>query len=250
MLETLNYARFYAATDPNTIYACQNANGIACDGSVLAPGTNWTVNYFSQGTSAFGVLNDYASVFLTGDNSLGGFPSFESTGARSGYRDTYTIAGGSGMGTIDFTFAVTGTTTQSGGASSGGDFQFVPIVNGQEDFGELQQYGVVNGVATIPVSFTFNQPIEFTIYFYALAQVAGWVPGSSATADFSRTAILDQTVVHDSQGQIVPNFSIESASGTAYGANGVIPEPATTAFVASSLVLFWFCRAVARRRDI
>src|ERR1035438_5245736 len=70
ILETLNYARFYSATDPNVSYACQNANGVACNGSVLAAGTNWTVNYDSAGTAGFGVLHDYASVFLTGDNSL------------------------------------------------------------------------------------------------------------------------------------------------------------------------------------
>ena len=242
ILETLNYARFYSASDPNVSYACQNTNGVACNGAALAPGTNWTVNYFAQGTAGFGVLHDQASVFLTGDNSLGAFPSFESTGARSGYQDTYTIAGGTGSGTIDFAFQVTGTTASVGGGSAGALFQYVPVVNGREQFGQAVGYGVINGSATIPVSFTFNQPTTFTIYFYALAQISVWSSGSSATADFSHTAILDQIVVLDSQNQVVPDFTIASASGTSYGPQGVVPEPASVVLLASSIVVLWFIR--------
>jgi len=239
ILETLNYARFYVATDPNVSYACENTNGVACNGSVLAAGTNWTVNYDSTGTANFGVLRDYASVFLTGDNSLGAFPSLESTGARSGYQDTYTIGGGTGSGTIDFTFQVAGTATSAGGGLGSDSFQYVPVVGGQEQFGSSAvSYAVINGNATIPVSFTFGQPITFTIYFYALAQIYTWEAGSSATAAFSDTAVLDQIVVLNSQGQPVPGFTIVSASGTSYGADGVVPE-LVLSFQWSALFCCW-----------
>jgi hypothetical protein len=241
LLETLNYARFYAASDPNVSYACQNTSGVACNGSVLAPGTNWTVNYFAQGSASFGVLRDQASVFLTGDNSLGGFPSFESTGARSGYQDTYLISGGNGSGTIDFIFHVTGTTSSVAGGFGNEQFQYVPVVGGHEQFGpSTRSYGVVGGTATIPVTFTFDQPISFTIYFYALAQIFEWQPGSAATADFSHTAVLDQIVVLDSQQQVVPSFDIVSASGTRYGVDGVVPEPRTVILSGASLLALCF----------
>ena len=37
MLETLNYVRFYPATDPKAFTDCSNTNGVACDGSVKHP---------------------------------------------------------------------------------------------------------------------------------------------------------------------------------------------------------------------
>lgn len=232
VLETLNYARFYSATSPNVFYACANTNGVDCSGSVVAPGTDWTVNYFARSAAAFGLMRDQASVLLTGDNSLGPFPSFESTGARSGYRDTYTIAGGTGTGTIDFTFTVSGSATSTGGASAGDLFQYVPVVSGEEDFGSQVNYPVSNGTATVAVPFTFGQPTELTIYFYALAQVFAWQEGSSAAAGYFDTALLDHIVVLDSQNNVVPNFNIVAESGTFYGPDGVAPEPATLALLA------------------
>lgn len=243
ILETLNYARFYPATSPNVSYACQNTNGVACDGSVVALGTNWTVNYFAQGTADYGVLRDQATVSLTGDNSLGAFPSLESTGARSGYQDTYTIGGGTGTGTIEFFFQVTGTTSSAGGALGNPLFQYVPVVDGQEQFDQQVNYAVVNGTAEISVPFTFNQPDTFTIYFYALAQINNWESESSASADFSHTAILDQIVVLDSQNNVVPDFTIASASGTPYGPNGVLtPEPPPIILILGSLPVIWLLR--------
>lgn len=239
MLETANYARFYGPTDPSAFYACVKTSGVACDGAIKAPGTNWTVNYYSQGTAAFGVLRDSASVFLTGDGSLGAFPSIESTGARSGYRDTYTISGGTGSGVVNFSFAVTGTASRTPGAGAGALFQYVPVVAGNEDFGHAMDYTVIDGAATVPVPFTFDEVNEFVIYFYALAQVFSWRDGASAVADYSHTAILDRISVSDSFGADVPNFSIAAGSGTHYSANGVLPEPST-----SLLLLAAFAAAV------
>ena len=76
----------------------------------------------------------------------------------------------------------------------------------------------------------------------AALMIFAWSSGSSATADFSHTAILDQIVVLDSQNQVVPNFSIASASGTSYGPQGVVPEPASVVLLASSIVVLWFIR--------
>jgi hypothetical protein len=68
--ETLSYARFFAASDPRTWYACEQPGG-ACAGSVLAPDTKWTAHYASHASADFGVMHTYASVQLSGDGSLG-----------------------------------------------------------------------------------------------------------------------------------------------------------------------------------
>jgi hypothetical protein len=94
----------------------------------------------------------------------------------------------------------------------------------------------VNGSTTIPIEFTFGSPIEFDIDFYALAQIYQWVPGASATADYSHTAVLNRITVQDSLGQLVPSFTIQSESGTAYGANGVVPEPSTISLMTIALL--------------
>jgi uncharacterized repeat protein (TIGR01451 family) len=157
-ISTLNYARFHAASDPDVSYACQNTNGMACNGSALAPGTNWTVNYFSHATGNFGLLRGQSTVFLTGDDSLGGlqgigsFPSLESTGARSSFRDGLTIAGGSGTGTLNLIFTVVGFGSATAGQLGASEFQYVPVVAGQPDRSLQASYGVVNGSATIPDS--------------------------------------------------------------------------------------------------
>lgn len=222
-LETLNYARFYTATDPNVIYACANTDGTPCNGNVLAPGTNWTVNYVSSSSAGYGVLRGQASVYLTGDNSLGAFPSFVSIGGRAGFLDTLTITGGSGTGTAYFTFQVTGTSGATPGQSGRPQFQWVPVVNGSLDFNAQRNFAVDSaGTAVVSFPFTFNAPTEFGIYFYALAQIFSWVPGASAFADYSSTAILARIDIQTSSGAFVPNFSIQSASGTAYTENGAV----------------------------
>lgn len=241
-LETLNYARFYGAADPRVVYACENTNGVACNGSARVPGTNWTANYYSQGSGMFGVLKNQASVVVTGNASGGTFPSFMSVGSRSGFRDSYTIGGGSGAGTLSFSFGVTGDTAAGPGAFAGSTFQWVPASNGESDWNNVIGFGVVDGRATVNIPFVFNQAMEGTLYFYALAQVFQFQQ-TAAMADFSHTAILDAIYIENAEGLRLTDFQITSASGTAYTANGVVPEPATLAlFGAAFFALLWFRR--------
>lgn len=240
LLETDNYVRFYGATDPRVVYACDHADGSACDGSVVVPGTNWTVNYHAQGSSAFGILKDHAQLTMTGDDTLGGFPSFVSVGARSGYSDSYLITGSTGQGVAQFTFNVSGSTDASANAAAGSLLQYIPIVDGQHEWAQQLNFGVLNGKATVSIPFTFGQAFEGAIYFYALAQVWQFDAPAFADADFSHTAILSGIDVVDAQGAPV-DFAITTESGTDYGPGGVLPEPSTAllagaAFAAMSCV--------------
>lgn len=249
MLETFNFIRFYGPADPAAVYPCENYDGTACSGSAQAPGTNWTVQYTSSGSASYGVLRDFASSTLNGDDSLGAFSSYSSTGARSGFRDVYTFGGGSGAGVADFVFSVSGTTSQEGGAYASGVFQYVPVVGGAEDWTAAQVFtATIGSPSVVPVDFTFGQPTEFTIFFYALSEIWNWVPGSDATADFTHTAVLSGIDVYDEQNTPVDGFTIASASGTRYTANGVLSEPGSMCLAAIALCLV-AVQHTSRRRN-
>lgn len=243
VLSTLSYVRLHGPSDPDLINVCANTNGDPCLGSVLAPGTNWTLNYSSESSATYGVLRSKASAFLTGDDSLGPltgvgtFPTLASVGGRASFQDVYTIGGGTGTGTLYFTFAVTGTSSQTKGQSGRAQFNMVPVTGGGLDYGKQVSFPVVKGAATVGVPFTFGTPVEFSIDFYALAQIFSWVPGAAATADFSNTAVLDVISVKNSASQDVPSFTIKAASGTQYYAGGIVPEPATGWLMAVGLMV-------------
>jgi uncharacterized repeat protein (TIGR01451 family) len=228
---TLNYVQFHGPSDPDQIEVCSNGAG-PCSGEVLAPGTNWTVHYDADSNSAFGVLRATASLFLTGDDTLGGlqgvgsFPSLVSATARSSFKDGFTISGGAGTGTALLTFTVNGTTSATAGQSGLAQFAFVPVVAGQPDYSHQIVYPVVNGAAAISIPFTFGVPVEFEVDFDAIAQITSWVAGALVDVDYSHSASLSAIAVTNSQGATVPSFTIQAESGTSYTANGVsIPKP-------------------------
>jgi hypothetical protein len=228
---THNYVRFFdLPTDPSTI-ACSAPNGVPCSGSVVAPGTNWTVNYFADARADYGILRAKSSIYLTGDNSLGPlnggavpFPSLATAGGLSSFREGLWVSGGQGTGTMYLTFTVTGTSSQTPGTVGWAAVQYIPIVNGRPDFAHSVLTGVApDGTATVPVPFTFNQLVEFQISFYALSQIyTGWTAGASVSADYSNTAVLSRIAVKDGSGLALSNFSIATVSGTPFGANGVV----------------------------
>jgi hypothetical protein len=258
LLLTYNYVRYYNLPADHSTYACEHPNGPACIGSSVAPGTNWTVNYASDSSAQFGILRAQAQFFLTGDNSLGAlnggavpFPNLLSVGARAGFRDSLTVQGGTGQGTMSFQFSVTGTSSASGGATARPVVQYVPIVAGSEDFNNAILYNVVNGIATVPLTFTFGQPTEYEIFFYALTQIfsnQGWASGSAANADYFHTATLTGIDVRDAGGSAVNGFSIISGSGTQYGVNGVVPEPSTYSLVGLGTLALAAIRVRGKKR--
>jgi hypothetical protein len=211
---------FRVATDPNTVYACEHTNGIPCYGSAKAPDTNWVVNYQSSSDAKTGVLHAFADTYLTGDDSLGPFDTFESTGARAGFSETVVVRGGTGTGTLHFSFSVTGTGSNTPGQSGRPQFQYVPIENGEWKWDLQQNFLVRNGAITMSVPITFDQPVSFAIEFYALAQIFDWVEGAAAHADY--TAVLTGISVTDAGGRNV-EFTLDAASAVPYDDSGVDP---------------------------
>jgi len=118
-----------------------------------------------------------------------------SLGGRASFRDVFIIGGGTGTGTLKLTFQVTGTSSNTAGQTGRPTFAYVPVVGGALDYGHQISFSVVNGSSTVSIPFTFGQPIEFDVDFYALAQIFQWVTGASASADYSHTAILNAIVV-------------------------------------------------------
>ena len=73
---------------------------------------------------------------------------------------------------------------------------------------------------------------------------------TQVSANFLSTMLLTGITVLDSQGRAVPNFTIQSESGTVYGENGVVPEPASAALLALGVLaigVFRVRRSAARR---
>jgi hypothetical protein len=253
LLLSYTYVRYYSVpSDPST-YACSLDNA-SCTGSTTAPGTNWTVNYSTAAATDYGVLRANSSLYLTGDDSMGPLdggdvplPHFVSVGARAGYQDSYTVSGGTGSGTLDLQFTVDGTSSATPGAAAGPLFQLVPVLAGVPQWDSALGYSVgADNTATVPLAFTFGQPVEYVVWFYALSQVYdvnAWTTGTRASADYFDTAVLTGIRAFDSSGEPISSFSIASASGTHYGASGVEPAPEP-----GSLVLFGMgLTAVVRR---
>jgi hypothetical protein len=231
-LHTYNYARlFYVPDDPST-YVCSIEDGPPCEGSVVAPGTAWIVNYSADSQADFGVLRAKASVYLTGDGSLGpllggpgDWPSLFSVGGRAGFQEGLLVGGGTGSGTLDLLFTVTGSSLQTPGTSGRPLFQLLQSVGSEQDWSFVAGFSVgADGTARVSTPFTFGEPFEVMVWFYALAQIlfeSGWTDGASVSADYFSTAVLTGIVVRDGTGEPVPDFTIRSFSGMTYDGHGV-----------------------------
>ena len=232
-----DFATFYPGGSTNAINACHNV-GAPCSGSALAPGTNWTVTYLSQASAvSIALFGAEATVTLTGDNSLGSFPSSFESAARVGEQDTVTMGGGSGTGTLDFLYQVSGPASATGGAIAAAEFAYVPIVSGVLQYSNQTFFGVgPSGLADVIIPFTFGTPQAFDIDFYALADILSWTTGSSASANYFDPVVLQSLVVRDSSGAIIPHAPISSTSGFAYQSFEA-PEPGTLVLCAFALVL-------------
>jgi hypothetical protein len=241
ILSTENAAGFPTDT------VCLTTNAAACSGSALAPGTNWTLNYFAQSSANYGILRAEGDVAVTGDNSLGAYPYDGSALGFAAFQDTLTVTGGTGTGTLNLAFDVSGTSSITPGGSVDVLFQLLPVVGGNLDFAKATFVHLpASGPTIVPIAFTFGAPTGFQLGFVAEVDILTWQSGASAHADYFDTAILDGITVTDSLGNNVASFGITSESGTAYGPNGVVPEPASIYLVCGGFLVFGVGRRLRR----
>jgi len=205
------------------------------------------MNYFAQSAAGYGILRAEGDVYLTGDNSLGAYSGGGVAFGGSSFQDTLTVTGGTGSGTLNLEFDVSGTSSTTPGGSAATFLSLVPLVGGQLDFANSKIDQVdANGQYTLPIAFIFGLPIEFQVGMVSNADINIWQTGASAHADYLDTAILNGITVTDNLNNNVPNFGITSESGTAYGPDGVVPEPASIYLVCGGFLVFGVRRRLRR----
>jgi len=102
---------------------------------------------------------------------------------------------------------------------------------------QIQDYtSSVSGSFSFPDLFTFTYGTPFDLFF-SLAAVDHYTGSGSATADFTNTLRLSSLQLFGPDGQPVTGATFTSASGTQYGPNGVVPEPASALLLGSAAVL-------------
>lgn len=111
--------------------------------------------------------------------------------------------------------------------------------------GFTMSQGAVQGegqFSSVQIPFTWGKSADLTV---GLAGVS--FPATGSTLDVLLNAVLSGIKVYDSSGNLLTNFNINAASGSAYSANGVSPTstpiPAAAWLFGSGLIgLIGFCR--------
>lgn len=90
------------------------------------------------------------------------------------------------------------------------------------------------------ISFQPGVEFNFALQFGEAARIytgSATTENTEVSANFLSTMLLTGITVLDSNGNAIPDFTIASSSGTNYGVNGVIPEPASSALVAMGILI-------------
>jgi hypothetical protein len=195
------------------------------------PGNTPVIELWSGAAQDYGVFLGRVEVLVDAPYSSPG--SFWSGSATGLVRDTWTINGGSGSGTLRVSFTVGGSIV--GVPSAGtvqGDLRIAVVVAGGVAAGstgpivESGVYGFIEGNA---LPFVFGEPFLVEITSALTTSISAPNDGAAIfgllDADFRAGAYLSSIEVYDDQGQPVPGFTLVSESGTAYP----VPEPDTAA---------------------
>ena len=191
-----------------------------------------------SGSADYGVLKSLLSLSVTDGNWAGvGTSSYSGQNYESAYEPVQASLG-SGPGSVDFTFTLTGS--------------MPPATNAVESATLLVQGGGPNVTATLNSSFTITAPGTFTttvdvadlsqpfLLTSSLGTSAELCPfadcsyaspatfDGSAIIDLSHTAIITSVVVKDSNQQVIPGATVFGLdSGINYGDITESPEPST-----------------------
>ena len=231
---------------------------VTANWSATHSGTQGGFTGSSQAIARYGMVGAAAQ----GTTTMGGNFMGNAAGAYGLFSDTLTMtspshAAGS-AGAVQFQFTVDGSISVTNGAfdpnvsmllghadaligvqvnntSAQAPFNATAVLFGTQT-GQVRPaggfttgIGSVSGTATVttaafPINFGVPYDLTAGLLAEAYAQTESTATGTAA-ASFLTTAKLTGIEVLDASNHVVSDFSIQSASGTAYGANGVVPEP-------------------------
>ena len=213
-----NYLALYPGADPRRTYPCEFVS-VACNGTVQLPNTDLLATYYSNSSSSFGAMRGESSISVSGPNGQI-FDSFVIAGGRAGFLDTWTISapGATGTGVANLSFTVTGYTTNSrvGGFSG-------PLLQRYLNDGTGNRQSEVQAVGsgslpiqtlTIPVPFTYDEPVTFTLFFFGISRLNQPANGSFTSAKYGSTAVLSKIQVLNASHQVQSDFRVLAESRT------------------------------------
>lgn len=227
----------------------------------------------SSAAADYGVLHASAAGTYTGSGGSG--TAYGTASGASLFADSLTyhspFATDGTAGFVEYTFLIHGTILSPAGTRSD-DFAQLNIGHNSATLNYLlfqghtgpTVAGVVNGgpppagftagigsltgqaaFTTFQLPVTLGQAVDLQVGLMATAYFAG-------SSDFSSTATLSAIALFDSNRNFLNTFSITSASGTQYNANGVLsasPEPATFELVAGIAVAGLIRKRKSARRS-
>jgi hypothetical protein len=214
---------------------------VECSGVATTPYGN-ALNYSSTATSDYGVLKAGGQSSINTPIGTSNSDIVSRTSGTARFRDAWTINGGTGSGTLQLKFHLDGTYdfgTPGSTLSSGfglQNFTNNTYATNYLSFGAVS--GIVDADYILTTAFDFGSQFEFEVYLSAGSTISqlGWVTYSSL--DLSHTAILNEIVVRDANGDVIP-FGLSTISGAALfdelamNANPTqsVPEPGTLALL-------------------
>ena len=215
------------------------------------------MQYNAGGAATMGMLHVYSDSKITGTPG-GSPPAYAIVGGTATFEDTLILQGGTtgSAANLGLSFTLDGMANFTN--ANGGDLFFYLFAQPTDysstysaqtcHFVPSTGNVVVTSVVTCPnLAVTFGQSFFLTVSLSATTNVRSFVAGSTANLDYANTAALSGITVTDSLGNAVA-FSINSASGATYTANGVVPEPSSGPVVAISL--FCLGSLVLARRNV
>jgi hypothetical protein len=198
------------------------------------------LNANASAQSSYGVMRAASSA----DFEISGSPKTAWAVAVAEFLDIITIDFAPWTGTqgqLQIAYTLDGTVHNSGDYGSGYivtaniyDSIYSNTISQYEQDGAGAANFSVSGLFTMSKTFTFTYGTPFGLEFKLLTgsgTVGGWagpqavIGSGSSSADFYNTFILSSLIVRDQNGNLAPDATFTSASGTQYSSNGVVPEP-------------------------